>query len=201
MKKLLATCLLALTCCAAAPMEPDVEPVDAISITLHGDTEFTPMERDALRLAAEVWRIQTGGLANINIIYDLDFDDVQSLRRYAWEHTLVRMPSESDQVISMDCSARKDCRPSVLAWVKQPGKDDQYVRMFLIHDRLKTQDARKQVALHEFGHVLGLGHTQDQKSIMYPTYQPRDFCLKEADMKAFCAAHEGCKHVETYWCR
>lgn len=45
------------------------------------------------------------------------------------------------------------------------------------------------LCLHEFGHVLMIGHIDDPSAMMYPGYYD-DKCLTSIDLEAFCAMNE-----------
>lgn len=198
----LLTLICSLHCCALKPSS---------EVEMHGDVSFTPQERKDIEEAAFQWSLQTGGLVHIRIIWDLDFDSIEILKRHLPDHKIVKVPSDADSVSSIDCEASVqaglpcDGTPRVLAWVWPSGgvhaKGSPPVRMTLIGDRLKSSSFRKGVALHEFGHVLGLQHVGDKRGIMYPSYSPKPFCLTKADMDEFCRVNDGCGTVEMFVCR
>ncbi|MHB8467221.1 MAG: matrixin family metalloprotease [Acidimicrobiales bacterium] len=65
-------------------------------------------------------------------------------------------------------------------WVQGPSGADLYVsgQVAINVDRVSailgagSQSAMPQLLLHELGHVVGLGHTQDSQQIMFPTLNP-----------------------------
>jgi hypothetical protein len=45
--------------------------------------------------------------------------------------------------------------------------------------QLLSPDAVQTVALHEIGHLLGLGHSDDPRDVMYPSTEVHDLTLRD----------------------
>jgi hypothetical protein len=184
--------------CPQPPMEPDPEPV---VVTLHADVDFTPAERAAMEAAAQHWRDQTHGLADIRFVYDLSFASMDSLRANLHNHIVARFDHDSDLIQKLDCfhaTAQEipcgtDRGPKVLGFVSPPGgvNADEPMRIGFVWDRVGDKDKFQGVALHELGHVLGIGHLENKpKSVMYPAYNNSKQCLRKDDLDAFCKVQD-----------
>lgn len=183
---LLLLCLL-IGCSSRPVLGPGEVPTLPAMAIVHADVDFTPAERAEIEGATDAWRRQTSGVANITVVYDLDFNSIQSIQDHQNDIVLVRRTSDMSSVRFADIMS--ECEGCVLGWTTSGGIHSPdtggAVDMALIVDR--TAGILKQVAMHEFGHLLGLPHVGSRQSIMYPAMnRNRSVCLKQADLQAFC---------------
>ncbi len=194
MKRLLVLLFVFLAACArpqigeiAHGATPPLAPV----LTFHMDTDFTPQERADASEAATLWNKQTGGVARLTLVFDLDFNSLNSIESLKDSNVIVRAESGMNLVTQADESS--GCSGCVLGWMTSGGIHNvthDPVRGVFVADRLDDA-SRLQVMLHEFGHALGLPHIGSRQAIMYPSLQPgKSSCLKKPDLVAFCEVNE-----------
>lgn len=174
-------------------LAPDAGPPVAPKATIHCDTAYTAEERKELFAAADIWHAQTDGLATITLVFDVDFGSTVDLEGHVGrgENIMLRLESWMDLVKSED-----DAQGGLLLGVVSPAGGihnpwQKPLTVGFVADRLgpnSISDATlKQVALHEFGHILGVGHIHTMNAIMFPAAVPaKDVCLKPADLNGFC---------------
>lgn len=212
-KKLSAVALsvLAMAGCAVQSQEPSKYPPPVKpSVVLHADVEFTPTEQGKILESAQIWREQTSGLADIRVIFDLDFNSVSSLEQHRTDDLLIRMTSDLKAIQDIDCESATEqgmpCDmpwgPKVLGFVTPTGgvhaTNHGNIRMVLVADRLfDPEDPRYetdrwvQVNIHEFGHILGLPHVPATQAVMYPSFRKHPHtCLTPPDLTAFCSVND-----------
>ncbi len=169
-------------------------------ITLHMDTEFTAEERADANNAALLWNKQTGGVAKITLLYDLDFNSPSELERLQDSNLVIRAESDMRVVVAMD----NGCVGCVLGWMTSGGLHNVGhgpINGAFVVDRI-PRESRTQVMLHEFGHALGLPHVPARQAIMYPSLQAgQSTCLKKPDLVAFCEVNEcGSAQMVSFLC-
>lgn len=77
---------------------------------------------------------------------------------------------------------QKPGQGTTLAWVDDIGTGH---KMFIVRDRVITQQRMQGVTLHELGHLLGAEHLDDRSSLMHIEYSDQKaFCVDEASAKA-----------------
>lgn len=166
--------------------------------TMHADTQFSPDERAAIDLAAWKWALQTNGMAQITIVYDLDKTSIISLMENDENNVIIRADSSMELVQAVP--------EGVLAWVTSQcggGIQDPCgapVMMVVVSDRMP--ESLEQIAMHEFGHVLSMQHVRDANSIMRPAvhvFPEAGVCLKQADISEFCRVWD-CGHTQMFPC-
>jgi len=135
----------ALVGCSAA-LDPPLDALPLVSprlaFTLHGDTRFTPAERESCERAARKWGAFTGGRARIAIVWDVDemnYLDVPLPMLYRSPRT----PETGD-----------------FGGIT----NDRIVR--LVPELCTERASVETCALHEFGHLLGLEHVPESGQLM-----------------------------------
>ncbi len=168
MRILFLALILALTSCApkvipprvtVATLLPDAEQTREPKVVLHMDTAFSPEERANAATAADTWYKQTGGLAQITLVYDLDFDDLVGMNQLFTSGANLVVRRDSDDTIVQASDAESDCEGCVLGWMNAGGlhgPGHQPIHGAFVVDR--HPELQLAVMLHEFGHVLGVAH-------------------------------------------
>lgn len=179
------------------------------SLVMHGDTSFTLEERGQIQEAAEIWRKQTSGLADLKVNWDYNVNDPKSVAEHMEDHVIVRLRSDDPQVVAIDCEASEEsgfpkgvCIPAVLAWVAGGGihgTSHNPVYLAFIPDRYPGHDVWVSVAIHEMGHVFGMPHSNVSSAVMAPFNDPRKMCLKQPDLASFCSVNV-CTGYEMHPC-
>lgn len=189
---LTAAALLLSDSCAVAAAAEYPKPLPPKTV-IHCDDEFTYAERTELFDAAKAWSEQTSGLADIKLVFDLHFDSTSELDAHvkAKHNLMVKMQSWMELVVEED----KASGAHLLGLVSPGGGmhnplGKAYTVVF-VADRLSPDAiSLKQVAMHEFGHVLGIPHVYAANAILYPSAFPaKNVCLKQPDLSAFCASN------------
>lgn len=163
--------------------------VRAPSILMHGDPAFTEKERYIIDSAAEMWRIQTSGLADIQVVYD--YDEI----KHSKEARIRKIQSDSLEAFEQDCYSNPICAPIVLAWVSPSGglhnPWHEPVDMVFMPERSNGQEMAMQVIVHEFGHVLGMPHSNCVQALLYPVVieDRKHACLRQPDLSLFCTVN------------
>lgn len=127
--------------------------------TLKADTEFTDDQLVLFQSAIDSWREATHGRANIVL------------------RGRTNAACTSDEVGSEDTPVLYACGPndSKLKDVEKENSEPVLSgfadtgHVALVIDRLTTDRMFHATSLHELGHFVGLPHSQDPHSLMYPT--------------------------------
>lgn len=144
----------------AAPKKPDVTVVHKeVDMTLHADTDFTPMQRAAIEEAAAKWKEFSNGRVRLTIKFDLDFNSVSNLRAHKAAHdtVMISTPEDTELVEQVDAQANEG-RPvqtmHVLAFTFPPGRGVDPA-IFVVVSRINPK-AFRAIIQHELGHMIGL---------------------------------------------
>ncbi len=159
-----------------------------VRMVIHADTSFTPRERGLIMTAVETMRDQTLDFVEITMLFDLDFDSMDSLNSNKNSNTLVRL-------LSVDA---KGVEKNALGYCTTNFDDldlDRVARAALIYDRLPSDKVWIHVAMHEMLHMIRLQHIDTSQTIMYATTPivGNDIvtCMTPQDMQELCFTH-GC---------
>lgn len=196
MKKLARAAIALLLCltaaCSVITKPPRVvHVVPQISMTIHADTAFTLHERALIVLAAQRMKEQTNDFVNVDVLFDLDFDSMESLKEHSKHNIMTRIDSSAPGL--EDSPMAKTIGYCIVNFNDLDFNNP--IKIALVHDRLITDDAWVHVAMHEMLHALRQQHIAEPKSIMYKSTPVAGStivtCLVRKDMEEICEVH-GC---------
>lgn len=124
---------------------------------IFGDKSFTSKERKLILDGLEDLHYMCNGLIAIDIVFDLDLNDAEKIKN---NNVLIRA-EESDPAISKADGYFNYDILGLCEYFK-----NNTVRLHLVHKRLRNPFTFKTTTIHEFGHMIGLDHT-DKHSIMH----------------------------------
>lgn len=171
----LAVCALSLGCSSGQSqpkfrdLEPDFEPVTF-------DSSFTAEEKAELTDALEAWNQAAGKFVHFEVVGEVDHDK--------WMDRVIEQEDKMDGMVVGKVTALDEdvCgSPDALACASVRGQ----FSAFNV-DKLGSRSLRN-IALHEFGHHLGLGHLNIRDSLMYPAYLGAN-CIDMETLKALATA-------------
>ncbi len=145
---------------------------------LYIDPEFNQEEYDQIQLAALEWQLITKGIVKfiISIEYSL-MDNITDINNV--EVLFVKKLDEDSEVTKyLDGEVGR-----VLGYYDRFSDNHS---ILLLPQRLDNVENLKSIALHEFGHALGLKHNNYILTLMYPEYLGGAYCITYYDLKQFC---------------
>lgn len=135
----------------------------SVEHTFHADTSFSAEQRLELEQAARVWTATTADRARFRILFDVK-DDADIISHVTLGHQLIRRVDDKTPLSFAVDEASHVQRPyRVLAMVAHLQNDKHYI--FFIDQRIR-RDEFYSVAIHEFGHTLGMPDVKLPGSIM-----------------------------------
>lgn len=181
---------------------------NAPTIAFHADTNFTAPERVCLAESAKQWHDQTSGLVDITYTYDYDgkssksvIDNQHNARLTRWNSDMF-LVKETEAYLEHSRGAEPDSIQLLGQMRTEDGIHNKYgqpLEVVLVMDRLQNPIDCKSIAIHEFGHALGLEHDDSAHVIMNTSYVPGTACLKKNDLLQFCINNK-CADVPMHPC-
>ena len=160
------------------------------AITLHADEGFTPLARALITKASGAWRDASNGRIKIDVEYDVNFGDLESVEAHKAANESFLIPIFGDGRVAerIDEALGGPGKQPVAATLPSKGPGDPTV-VFLILDRIGEEEGSFfSVVTHEFGHVAGLpdlpalgsimsaGHVKGEPPVRALTVTDRELC-------------------------
>lgn len=207
MKRLLIVLLIGIgvVCCSASQKEAGEIRLHVPAVGLNEtlvyaavmlDPEFTDEEVHVIQSGIYQWEESGRGLVDVEFV---------PMKERLAENLIGERLGPRDRcvdliVINKDLAISTPGLPTGVAAVARRQKCF-ISSVWLFMDMLRTNEELKAVAAHEFGHAIGMDHTDWRGSIMYPTFS-RDRvpqCITKPDMEEFCDK-VGCYVESTMYC-
>jgi Matrixin len=146
------------------------------TIPVYIDKLFSAQDELAIDDAIQEWNYAMNGYVILTVrTYQFDMQPEMIRDAFLEGGVLLMEVKDGNPIIPDD-----DFRHRTLAWVDEIGGHD----LWVVRDRVSTEQRLHGVVLHELGHILGLPHINDQPSIMQAVYHPNNYqCIDEWAMQ------------------
>ncbi len=141
-------------------------------ITVHIDDKnvpehYSPSYRKDVERALEYWEMGGNGKLAYQAYFEMvDSDNADIV--IMWVDNLERDIGTNEGVAGITQIYERDGRYDRVVIILETSNYRGYSRVQY------GNTAMREIAAHEIGHALGLGHSTDKKNIMYPTYERRE---------------------------
>lgn len=162
---------LALLGCGAPPYRPQLPPIPApvqpipVSLLLVVDDAFPQGERNLIEAAAISLNVQSHGLVTVTTRSGLDPHQF-AVPAGAWR--LLRILDQDDLTNRFDHRNARGAPDPIVGICVRAGHD-----LYLVPDRIRTSEQFVSVTMHEILHAVGLGHSSERGSVMFPAVGDR----------------------------
>jgi hypothetical protein len=155
---------------------------DTFHTTLYIDYEFSESEKDIITAAAYDWQTSTKHVAQFDIVY-LPSDVIDLTKGI-----LILKTNEFDpDIILLDhYSNIRNIR--ILGFCRSKTAIP-FIKIVASRLNLKNY---KTVVTHELGHLVGLSHTDEPDTLMYPIINLESLTISDYDLENFCKLYK-CK--------
>jgi predicted Zn-dependent protease len=154
-------------------------PPTSFHSTLYLDYKFNEQEIKAITEAAKDWETATHNKVKFKIV-TLPTDKTVDLRKGIM---VLKVDTLDPEIIYLDIAAGK---PTILGLCKSIGMVP-YIK--LVSPRLNSNNYQN-VVKHELGHLIGLGHTDNPNTLMFPTIDFGSSEITETDLYHFCKKYD-----------
>jgi len=134
------------------------------------DKNFTPKERKLIIEAVRNLEYFCNGMIEIILIFELDPENKEALSNHS---VLLRVDATHPSIVTSD----EKLGATTLGLCEY--MDNNTRRLYLVVERLQDDIGFRTTTIHEFGHFIGMGHTDkpsimhkhNSRNVLYPTYK------------------------------
>jgi len=179
-----AICFFLMQTCCNLSLKGFFVPQNNIYQTVLIDSRFTDREVKLIIGVTEEWSIKTHGVVKYNIITGFDVEMYHQLDSSRIVLVIFKMSKDDDYIKVQDAKIGN----SALGYFDNTGIGP---IIAIVSDRLlfASDEYYFGLIIHEFGHALGLDHSEKEGTVMYPTMDKSAMHLTTSDIRQFCKVY------------
>lgn len=150
-----------------------------VNKNLYVDSNFAYHDLLIIRSAAEMWGDSTNGRVKFNIIENFNMRDFSKIEYNKNNLVICRVDEDSEMLSKYG----KRVSSNILGYF-----DSDYSTpiIIVVPDRMTSILYYRAVLMHEMGHSIGLKHSKEEGTLMYPIADLASWELTKSDLANFC---------------